>query len=337
MTTQQACLDASIHIEIVQTLSEKLRANYVFPDVAEQICLRLQEHLQAGEYADITEGEFLAYALTVHMQEVNYDEHLWVRWHPEPLPDGEHTLRHNAEWLAERRQEAELDNYGFHKIERLAGNIGYLAIHHFHRPAWGGETAVAAMNVLAHTNALIIDLRHCLGGYPGMVSLILTYLFGKEPVHLNSMYWRDEDLTQQYWTLPYVPGKRFGDKPIYVLIGKETFSGGEGFAYALQTHQRAMIVGEKTDGGAHPGASYRLHPHFEAFIPVGRAISPVTGTNWQDTGVVPDVPVPPEQALQVAYRLALKSVIASIGERASRPLGLLLKEAQAALAELETR
>lgn len=131
MISQQAILNPATHIEIVQNLSEKLRANYVFPDVAEQICIRLQEHLEAGEYADITEGEFLAYALTVHMQEVNHDEHLWVRWHPEPLPDGEDTLRHSPAWLEERRQEAELDNYGLHKVERLPGNIGYLDIRYF--------------------------------------------------------------------------------------------------------------------------------------------------------------------------------------------------------------
>ena len=166
-----------------------------------------------------------------------------------------------------------------------------------------------------------------------MVALILSYLFGEEPVHLNSMYWRDDDITQQYWTLPHVPGKRFGDKPVYVLIGRKTFSGGEEFAYDLQTRQRATLVGEKTDGGAHPGTSYRLHPHFEAFIPIGRAINPVTGDNWERTGVVPDVPIPAEQALNTAYRLALESVIEGIGEPSSSPLRALLKEAQTALEE----
>jgi retinol-binding protein 3 len=75
-------LDRTTHIEIVQSLSEKLRACYVFPDIAEQICTCLQKHLDDGDYADITEGELLALTLTLHMQEVNHDEHLWVRWHP---------------------------------------------------------------------------------------------------------------------------------------------------------------------------------------------------------------------------------------------------------------
>ena len=335
MDTTQATIDPATHAELVQCLSEKLRANYVFPDIAEEICTRLQEHLDDGDYAGITEGEFLAFALTQHMQEVNGDEHLWARWYPEPLPDHGGQLRHNEEWVAERRLEAKLDNYGLHKVQRLPGNIGYLEIRFFHRPAWGGDTAVAAMNFVANASALILDLRGCTGGYPGMIALILSYLFGEEPVHLNSMYWRDDDLTQQYWTLPHVPGRRFDDKPVYVLTSRDTFSGGEEFAYDLQTRQRATVVGEKTDGGAHPGASYRLHPHFEVFIPVGRAINPVTGGNWERTGVVPDVPVPAELALNAAYRLALEAVMAEIGETASGPLGALLREAQQAIETLE--
>ena len=164
-----------------------------------------------------------------------------------------------------------------------------------------------------------------------MVALISSYLFGEESVHLGSIYWREEDVTQQYWTLPYVPGKRFADKPVYILTSKTTFSAGEGFAYDMRSRQRATLIGEKTDGGAHPGASYRLHSHFEVFIPVGRAINPVSEANWEGSGVTPDVLVPQEQAFKVAYNMALQSVIAGLGEAPSGALKALAEEAQAAL------
>ena len=331
MDTTPVVIDSTTHTELVRSLSEKLKACYIFPDIAEEICTRLQKHHADGEYADITDGEFLAFALTMHLQEVNHDEHLWVRWHPEPLPDDDRPLRYNPEWVAERQQEARLGNYGLHKVERLPGNVGYLDIHYFHRPAWGGDTAVAAMSFLANVNALIIDLRKCTGGYPGMVALISSYLFGEESVHLGSIYWREEDVTQQYWTLPYVPGKRFADKPVYILTSKTTFSAGEGFAYDMRSRQRATLIGEKTDGGAHPGASYRLHSHFEVFIPVGRAINPVSEANWEGSGVTPDVLVPQEQAFKVAYNMALQSVIGGLGEAPSGALKALAEEAQAAL------
>jgi hypothetical protein len=149
MNTAQIAIDATTLTEIVQNLSERLRTCYVFPDVAEQICARLQKHLEDGEYADISDGEFLAFTLTTHMQEVNQDEHLWVRWHAEPLPDEKEALRQNQEWAEAQRQGAKLDNYGLYKVERLPGNVGYVDIRYFHRPSWGGETAVAAMNFLA--------------------------------------------------------------------------------------------------------------------------------------------------------------------------------------------
>jgi len=324
-------IDLKLQTEVVLALMEKMRAYYIFPDIAEQICVRLEKHLNNGDYIGINEGEFFAYALTQHIQEVNHDEHLWVKWHPDSLPDEEEALRLNQAWVTEQKQVAKLDNYGFHKVERLPGHIGYLDIRYFYRPAWGGDTAVAAMNFLANTNSLIIDLRKCSGGYPGMVVLINSYLFGDDLIHLGSIYWRDDDRTQQYWTLPYVPGQRFGDKPLYVLISRETFSGGEGFAYDLQAQGRAVIIGEKTDGGAHPGASYRLHPNFEAFIPIGRAINPITNDNWERSGVLPDIAVDPEQALDIAYQMALKDIIEGLGEPVSGPRRRLLEEAQAAL------
>jgi C-terminal processing protease CtpA/Prc len=336
MDNKQADLDASTQTDIIQNLCERLRASYVFPNTAEKICDRLEKHLEQGDYSDITEVRFFAYALTVHMQEVCQDQHLWVKWHPEPLPDQEGSNHQNQEWMDEQRLEAELDNFGIHKVERLPGNVGYIDLRLFHNAEWGGSTAVAAMNFLENTGSLIIDLRNCLGGDPDMIVLISSYLFGEEKVHLNSIYWRDEDITQQYWTLPYIPGKRFYDKPVYVLISKVTFSGGEEFAYNLKTRQRATLVGEKTGGGAHAGASYRLHTHFEVFIPVGRAVNPITNQNWEGSGVPPDISVSQEHALKAAYRLALKSIVESIGEPVSGAYSQLLKEAQTALENMET-
>lgn len=335
MDTGKSVIDKTMHTDLVKSLSEKLKAYYVFPSIAEEICIRLQKHLDEAEYGDITDGELLANALTHIIQEVNQDKHLIVRWYPDPLPDEEGPMQQNQGWLDEWRQLAQFDNYGLHKAERLPGNVGFLDIREFHVASWGGDTAVAAMNFLANMEILIIDLRNCRGGDPDMVALISSYLFGEERVHLNSLYWRAEDVTDQYWTLPYVPGKRFGDKPVYVLIGKDTFSGGEEFAYNLQTRKRATLIGETTKGGAHPGSPYQLHSHFDVFIPSGRAINPITGTNWEGVGVTPDIPIPREQAFRMAYKMALRSVIESYSEATSRSFNVIKEEAQAALQDLE--
>jgi C-terminal processing protease CtpA/Prc len=334
METDPTFIDFATQLEIINKLSEKLRTCYIFPEVAEQICTRLQWYLHNGDYSTLTEADLFALALTMHMQGVSQDEHLWIKWHGETLPEDDGQLRLNQVWQEQRMLEARLENYGFYKVEKRPGNVGYLDIHYFHRPAWGGDTAVNAMNFLADTNALIIDLRKCTGGFPGMIALVCSYLFGEEPLLLGSIYWRDEDVTQQYWTLPYVPGRHYLNKPVYVLTSKDTFSGGEMFADIMQTRKRTTIIGEKTDGGANAGASYRIHPHFEAFIPIGRAINPVTSANWEGCGITPDISVPSEFSFNSAYKLALQSVIDGLAEPSNTVHRKLANEAQTELNSL---
>jgi C-terminal processing protease CtpA/Prc len=87
------------------------------------------------------------------------------------------------------------------------------------------------MNFLLYTDALIFDLRESAGGGdPSMSVFLSSYLFGSEPVHLNDLYWREGSRTQQYWTLSYVPGRRYVGKPVYILTSRRTFSAGEELA-----------------------------------------------------------------------------------------------------------
>ena len=322
--------------EVIQTLSKRLREDYVFPDVAKKMSDNLHKSFGEGFFTGITEGESLAIVLTGFLREVTNDNHLKVTYKRDLIPEHEGSLGENQEWLDKWQKKARQDNFGLHKVERLPGNVGLLDIREFYPPDWGGDTASAAMNFINATNALIIDLRNCRGGDPGMVCFLLTYLFNEEPVHLNDFYWRRGNTTEQYWTLPEVPGKRFTGKPVYILISGETFSGGEEFAYDLKALKRATLVGEKTGGGANIGAPYRLTSHFEVFIPVGRPINPTTGTNWEVCGVIPDVCVTEEQAFNVAYKLALNSILASMGEVSSEALQSLLEETQKALKEIES-
>jgi len=97
-----------------------------------------------------------------------------------------------------------------------------------------------------------------------------------------------------------------------VLTSKRTFSGAEEFAYNLKNLKRATIVGETTGGGAHPGGGFRVHEHFRMFVPTGRAINPITKTNWEGTGVKPDVETPADQALTVARLMALKKSLPTL-------------------------
>lgn len=330
MTKTQLLLDADTRREVIEHLMRRIHEHYVFPEVAHRVQEDLRRRLSAGEYDHLTTAEVFCLFLTAHLQESSHDKHFFLVYHEKGRPATKHESNR-----ADEHEGGMLQNFGFQRVERLQGNIGYLDLRSFYPAEIGGETAVAAMNFLAHSSALIVDLRYNDGGEPSMIALLSSYLFEGEPVHLNDFYRRFTQSTQQFWTLPYVPGRRYGaHKPVYVLIGPQTASAAEEFAYNLKNLQRATLIGRTTAGGAHPMEAFWIHPHIEAFIPAWRAINPLTGTNWEGTGVAPDIDALPQDALKVAYARALEAVLENPGKMPRELLKPLLQEARAALATL---
>jgi C-terminal processing protease CtpA/Prc len=326
--------NAATRATVIDNLIQKLNGHYIFPEVAGQMDVAIRAKAGSGAYDRLTTLEDLCERLTEDLQAVSHDKHLRLFHHPESEIEDEPD-QPSPEQLEEFRDAMRLLNFGFARVERLPGNIGYLDLRGFFPASLGGETATAAMNLLAHTGALIVDLRQNGGGDPEMIALITSYLFD-HMTNLNNMYWRDGDRTQQFWTLPYVPGQRYGaNKPVYVLTGSDTFSGAEEFAYNLKHLKRATIIGEITGGGAHPVGGFAITPHVGAHIPIGRAINPISGTNWEGTGVAPDIAVPQADALRTAQVLALRYMLDQAGDHASGPLADLVEEARAELAALE--
>jgi C-terminal processing protease CtpA/Prc len=299
---------------------------YVFPEVAEKVVAVLAERLVAGAYAGFEDEESFAAAVTVDLQSVNGDKHLRLRYKVAELPDREEIYDED-----EYRAEASLDGYGIAAVRRLDGNVGLLDIRRLHQSTVAGPAITAAMNLLASADVLLIDLRRNGGGDPSTVALLCSFLFD-EPTHLNDIYNRVDDFTAQFWTAPHVPGPLFGStKPIYVLTSGETFSGGEELANNLRELKRATLIGEVTRGGANPGGAHRVSAHLEATVPTGRAINPISGTNWEGVGVQPHISVPAADAFDTAYRLALKQVL-ELGEQGARRT--VAEQARDALAEL---
>ena len=167
------------------------------------------------------------------------------------------------------------------------------------------------MNLLANTDALIFELRRNGGGSPVTIGFISSYLFNSR-VHLNDFYVRETRRRQSFHTSETVDGQRFGErKPVYILTSHRTFSAAEEFTYNLKHLKRAVIVGETTGGGAHPGGVRRISDYFGIWLPTGRAINPITGTNWEGVGVTPDIAVDPADALRAAHLEALTKLRAT--------------------------
>ena len=305
---ENVVLDAAARQRVIDSIAALLKEYYIYPDGAQKMTDAVQAHLKAGDYSKIVDGDAFATQLTADLQAVSHDKHLHVNFSPVKIPpDREGHDDPTPDQVADMHKELLRDNCGFRKAEYLPGNIGYLKFDFFGDADACGPTLVAAMNFLANADAIIYDLRENGGGDPKMVALVCSYLFDK-PTHLNDLYYRKEDETTQYWTLPYVPGPRLIKQPAFVLTSSRTFSGGEEFTNDLKTQQRATIVGETTGGGAHPVHGHRVDDHFVIGVPAGRPINPITKTDWEGTGVTPDVAVKADYALETAKKLAAEKI-----------------------------
>ena len=296
---------------VIQDIPKLLDESYIYPDVAKKMGDLIQKRFQEGAYNNLSDPKEFCKAVTVDMRSISKDKHLSFAYAPEEVQQ----MRKMKGQDETQKQEArakymsalQKNDFGFRKVEHLSGNVGYVSLNTFESADEAGATAIAAMNFLSYSDAVIVDLRENGGGDPTQIQLITSYFF-KEPTHLNDLYYRRNNLTENYWTLPYVPGHTMPDVDLYVLTSSYTFSGAEEFAYNLKSLKRATIVGEVTGGGAHPVDVKVVQDRFVLRIPYGRAINPITKTNWEGTGVKPDVEVPASEALEKAYGMALQKL-----------------------------
>lgn len=289
-------VDGPMRTQVIDTLVAQVDQHYVFPDTARQIKILLRKRQQDGTYDAITNGEQFAARLTADMASIAHDLHMKVKFSPTRLrPGREVDAMPNA--MSNAAQDR---NHGVDSVDHLGPAIGYLRITAFPPRALVAGRYAAALDKVSDTDALIIDLRNNGGGDPDSVALLISY-FVDRPTRLNDTWSRDSGQTTQTWTEGKLDGKRYGgNKPVVILAGPGTASAGEDFTYTMQALKRATVIGERTWGGAHPIALYRLGDHFYAAIPHSRTISPITHTNWEGTGVAPDLRTPPADALAVA-------------------------------------
>jgi hypothetical protein len=240
--------------------------------------------------------------LTEDLRSVEFDWHLRVEAGDPSLFDGIHDPDDEAKAM-ERAERFRKGNFGFQKIEILHEVIGYLDLRIFVPADVAGDVAAAAMNLLAHVDALIIDLRRNFGGEGSMVDFLSSYYF--EESTLLSLHETRESKTET-WTLAEVPGPRRCETPLFILTSRYTASAAEAFAYGLKHHGKATIIGEKTSGGGHTAFSTRVGDRFNVVIPNGRTIHPVTRVGWNGVGVKPHLEVPEKDALARARAEAIK-------------------------------
>ncbi len=294
-------LDGAERHRVIDGAITNLTKYYVDPDVAQKMADALRAHENNGDDNAATDGMTFADLLTRQMRDVSHDGNVLMVY--SNVTTSVNPPAPTAEDVARYRKQMEQNNCTFEKVRILPHNVGYLKFNEFPDAAICRASVTAAMASLNHADAIIFDLRDNRGGYSNTVALIATYLFDR-PTHLNDFYNRGENSTEQSWTLPPVTGNRLADKPVFVLTSSSTFSAAEGFSYDLKMLKRATLVGETTSGRGHMGMGHRIDDHFTIRVPGVRVINPISKTNWEGTGVEPDVKVKAADALKTAENLA---------------------------------
>ena len=287
-------------------IAEKINKFYVFEDTAIALSKKIIFEIENKAFENLSDQEF-ADSLSSYLAKNGNDLHFNVLYRPnfeeKPVNEKEILKQHdkiNRQW-----------NYGFEKVQRLDGNIGYIEYTGFPE---GNKNAIeildAAMNFISNTNALIIDLRNNRGGDGKMVVEFLSYFFN-DKIMLSERYTRYNDSISKSYTKQKVGGKKYLNKPIYILVNNKTISAAEGLAYNLQQLKLASIIGDSTYGAANPVQVFYIDNKFHVFIPVSVEKNGVTGTNWEHLGIVPDIKIKSEKALNKAHFIALENLLKS--------------------------
>ncbi len=271
------------------------------------VCLK--KRFKEGRYNNIHDPYTLAGLLTEDVRSVYRDEHLHIDYNPGLIDELNNNIEDVPKMVEEKLNHDRAKNFGFRKVEILPGNIGYLEISSFCRlNPYSRAAARNALLLVSNTRALIIDLRYGNGGSPEMINYLMGF-FLKEKTHTADVYIRHERTHIAWWSEPDSAAGNLTQIPVYVLTSYKTFSAAEGLSYELQAFKRATIVGETTRGGAHTVTYRPLSSGFVVDLPFGRVTCPVTGSNWEKTGVKPDVAVPAEEALEKAELLAMEKAM----------------------------
>ncbi len=297
---------------VIDEASALFESEHVIPEIGQEYATALRVNMANGTFDDITTGREFMTALDRVLWPIDTDGHVSINFHANDIPTDFSGDFDNIspQQIAEANALARRNNFGIEIVRRLAGNIGYLDYRAFTEAEGSKEAIAAAMDLVRYTDALIIDLRLNGGGSPNMHAEFVSYFLQPINAAIATFVDREGRVTDEYYISEELIGPRYGeDRPVFVLNSRNTYSAAEAFAYTLQVRNRARIVGETTMGGARPVHSHRLHSRFMLRVPVARSFDPLTNSNWEESGVIPDYELPATDALTFAYKTALEELI----------------------------
>ena len=286
--------------EIIHSISDSLRFYYVDENMGKEIGSLLIAQLEKGDYDKIILPSVFAQVVTKDLRSLNDDLHLYLTY----TSTGGIPTESVNETSSNKGSET---NFGFQEIKFIDRSIGYLKINHFSNwdYASGARKKVAEiMGIFKSCKALIVDLRDNKGGVPYISSFLASYFFDDQPVHLADFYTRYNNYRYGIYTEPNVPGYKYPDIPLFILVNSQSASAAEEFAFWLQNKKRATVIGQKTAGAGYGALNHRLSDRFTVSISSEEEIDPITKKGFQGTGVIPNIIVEDSLIYSTAIQLA---------------------------------
>ncbi|MFK7771001.1 MAG: S41 family peptidase [Saprospiraceae bacterium] len=332
---------------VIENIKELIDSNYVFIDKVKYINNSFDSLNLTGKYNDIKDYETFAKVLTDDLVEITKDLHFKVQYNPEFIKSNRERRR-QAERENQKKPKEEEDkkidwdlwyakkeNYGFEKVEILGGNIGYIKLNFWQPLDWVKPTIDATMKFVSNTDALIIDLTENQGGYSPTDSYLGSYFFDEESTLWTSSYNRPTGETETEYTFKKIGGERYLDKPVFILVSKNTFSLAEQFAYCMKHFGKAKIIGQTSSGAAHGIYFPEINDNYSIQLPISRSIHPVTKTDWEGTGVIPNINTSDSETFKTAHLNALNIIIDSLKKQTI--VGPILKRYDKIKTEINNR
>lgn len=287
----------------IEQAADRIEAAYVLEEESRAIASALRDWAtKAPQTAECTDPDAFAKTFTKTLRETSGDAHFFM----EKIDTAPKT-----DWINEWRASGARQAQGITKVEILKGNVGYIRIKSFFEIEAAFRNYQAAFDLVSTTDALILDLRGNGGGSPETAWPVQwTFLEAGSP---SPMALESRAEGSEVREEPPVLWERYGTmRPVAVLIDKRTFSASEAVAFTLKITGRAVVLGERSGGGAHMlDGGIALNDGFRLHTPTSRPVSVSDRTNWEATGVTPDIDVNPEDALERALAV-LESKIADL-------------------------
>lgn len=285
---------------------ELLNEVYVYPEKARETQIEIIKRMHQGSYDHIKTTEQFASVIGAELRAVSKDGHMGIML----VKEGESKPTHVLVEIDDNKKY----NFAFQRVEVLSGNVGLMKFNKFYQDEEAKLVVDHAFGFLENTDAMIIDLRDCIGGSPELVRYMLSHFF-KEKTKLWSIHDRGNKSIYDHLSIEGVGSKRFkSEYPLFILTGPETASAAELFSYTLKHYEKAIIVGENSEGVAHLVGAEKINQYFNGRFSMARPVNPITKDSWEGVGVIPGITTKTEASLDVAHAEALKSLAISMSK-----------------------